>query len=315
MRSGMPDTLILKARSLLLGLFFLLSAGCTPEPVQTDLLLPVDFSNVPDDMVLTYFHTDKIEIKVKGDPRRIDQLQNKQITYSADLYTDLAFDPAGDSDSIDTGTYLIPVDRTRIPLDPSISVLDIRPSFLSVHLEKKATRTFKVTVPYTGEAAKGHMALAPSVEPVEVSLTGAQSMIMGLDALKTKPVDLAGAGETFKKEVPLDLETPELFSPAQPMFIVTVPIQPQLGERTIENLPIRLINAAKGVSVKPDRISIVVKGPVDVLGSKTVLDNTYAFMDLAGLTSGVHARHACIDVPVGLVMTGASPQVFTVKIK
>ena len=315
MRSGMPDKIYLKARNIFLGLFFLFFAGCTLEPVETDLLLPVDFSNVPEDMVLTYFHTDKIEIRVKGDPRRIDLLNEKNIIYSADLYTDLEFDPAGDSDSIETGTYLIPVDRTRIPLDPSITVLDISPSYLSVRLEKKISRTFKITVPYTGEPAKGHMALAPTLEPVDVTLTGAQSLINGLETLKTKPVDLSGASETFKKEVPLDLEKPDLFSPAQPMFIVTVPIQPQLGERTIEDLPIRLIGAAKGVSVKPDRISIVVKGPVDILGNKAELEKIHAFMDLSGLTSGIHARHACIDIPADLVMTGASPQVFTVKIK
>lgn len=311
----MPDTLNPKARIFFLGLFFLLFTSCTLDPVETDLLLPVDFSNVPDDMVLTYYHTDKIEIRVKGDPRRIDLLREKNIIYAADLYTDLEFDPAGDSNSIETGTYLIPVDRTRIPLDPTISVLNISPSFLSVRLEKKVSRTFKVTAPYTGEPAKGHLALAPSLEPAEVTLTGAQSRINGLETLRTKPVDLAGAGETFKKEVPLDLEDPQTFSPSQPMFIVTVPIQPQLGEKTVENLPIRLINAKGGVSVKPDRISIVIKGPVDSLGSKAVLEKIYAFMDLSGLTSGVHARHACIDIPPDLVMTGASPQVFTVKIK
>lgn len=311
----MPDRNHPRARNLLLGLFFLFLCACTLDPVETDLLLPVDFSNVPDDMVLTYFHTDKIEIRIKGDPRRIDLLQEKNIIYQADLYTDLEFDPAGDSDSIETGTYLLPVDRTRIPLDPAITVLDISPSFLSVRLEKKITKTFKVSVPYAGTPAKGHLALAPALEPTTVDLTGAQSLINGLEVLKTKPVDLSGASETFKKEVPLDLANPLLFSSAQSMFIVTVPIQPQLGERTIEDLPIRLVNAGGRALVTPDRISIVIKGPVDILGSKAVADEIHAFMDLEGLSTGVHARHALIDLPVNLVMTGASPQVFTVKIE
>jgi len=310
----MPDTLASKAL-VILGLFFLLLSACTTDPVETDLLLPVDFANVPEDMVLTYFHTDKIEIRVRGNPDRITALQETNITYPADLYTDLEFDPAGDSDSIETGAYLLPVDRNRIPLDPAVSILEISPSFLSVRLEKKLTRTFKVSVPYAGEPAKGHLALAPAMEPSTVDLTGAQSLIEGLEILKTKPVDLTGASETFKKEVPLDLENPQLFTPTQSMFIVTVPIQPELGERTIESLPIRLVNARGRVKVKPDHLSIVIKGPVDVLGSKALTENIHAFMDLSGLSSGIHARHASIDLPVDLVMTGASPQVFTVKIE
>ena len=310
----MPDRLTTKAL-VILGLLFLFLPNCTLDPVETDLLLPVDFANVPDDMVLTAFHTDKIEIKVKGDPQRITVLQEKNITYPADLYTDLEFDPAGDSDSIEPGTYLLPVDRNRIPLDPKVTVLEISPSYLSVRLEKKITRTFKISVPYTGEPAKGHVALAPAPEPSFVALTGAQPLIEGLDTLKTKPVDLAGANETFKKEVPLDLENPLLFSPDQAMFIVTVPIQPELGERTIEGLPIRLVNAQGKVKVKPEKLSIAIKGPVDVLGNNALTDNIHAFMDLTGLAPGIHARHACIDLPVDLVMTGASPQVFTVEIE
>ncbi|HCY88143.1 MAG TPA: hypothetical protein DHV36_23605 [Desulfobacteraceae bacterium] len=300
---------------LLAPAFFLFHTGCTVEPVESDFLLPVDFANVPDDMVLTNFHTDKIEIRIKGDPRKIEHLSGENILYSADLYTDLEFDPAGDSDSIEPGHYLLPVDRTRIPLDPSITVLDISPSYLSVRLEKKITRTFKVTVPYTGKPAKGHLALAPACDPPTVELTGAQTLIEKIDTLQTKPVDITGASEGFKKEVPLDLENPLLFSSGQAMFIVTVPIQSQTGKRTLADLPIRLTNSPKKVSIKPETITVEIKGPVDALSSKAITDEIYAFMDLKGLTPGVHARHAYINIPVDLVMTNADPQVFTVKIE
>lgn len=296
-------------------MFALLCLGCTVEPMETDLLLPVDFSNVPDDMVLTKFHTDKIEIRIKGDPRKIEVLNKETILYPADLYTDLEFDPAGDSDSIEPGHYLLPVDRTRIPLDPSITVLEISPSYLSVRLEKKVTKTFKVSVPYAGEPAKGHRALAPACDPPTVALTGAESLINKIDRLRTKPVDLTGADENFKKEVPLDLENPLLFSSDKNMFIVTVPIQARLGAKTIEAIPIQLRNSPQKVIIEPGGISIVIKGPQDVLANTAVLDEIYAFMDLKDLKPGIYARHAYINIPVNLVMTNANPQVFTVKIE
>ncbi|WDP90415.1 MAG: YbbR-like domain-containing protein [Desulfobacter sp.] len=321
MPSGMPDFKHIPARFAAAGIcFFLFLAvlqvsGCTVEPVETDILLPVDFANVPEGMVITQFHTNKIELRIKGNPGRIEKLNTETILYPADLYTDLEFDPAGASDSIEPGHYLLPVDRTRIPLDPAITILDISPSYLSVRLDKKITRTFKVTVPYSGEPAKGYMALAPAVDPPTVDLTGARTLIDGIKTLKTKPVDLGNAAEAFKKEIPLDLDNPLLFSADRPMFIVTVPIKPRTAVRTIEGIPIELRNRTGRVSIKPDRIDIEIKGPEDTLGAKAVLEQICAFMDLNGLKPGVYARHAYIDIPVDLVMTKASPQVFTVTIK
>ena len=86
-------------------------AGCTADPVETDLLLPVDFSNVPDNMVLTRFHTDKIEIKVRAAPELIDAIQVQNTRYLVDIFTDLSFDPAGDTVSIEPGEYLFRLKR------------------------------------------------------------------------------------------------------------------------------------------------------------------------------------------------------------
>ncbi|PIE61333.1 MAG: hypothetical protein CSA29_03765 [Desulfobacterales bacterium] len=298
----------------ILALISIQVPGCTFEPVETVILLPVDFSNVPDDMVLTQSHTETIELKIKGTPDRINMLNIKRMRYPADLYTDLEFDPAGDSDSIEAGRYLLPIDPSRIPLDPGITILEILPSFLSVQLDRKITKTFRVTVPYFGKTAKGYMALAPCVNPPTVDLTGAQTMIENIEILRLKPVDLGNASESFKKEVPLDLDNPLLFPAARPMFIVTVPIKPRIGVKALENLAIELKHAPIGVSIEPSRIDIEIKGPENILANNTILDQIVVFMDLKGLKPGVYARHAYIHLPVELVLTKAVPQVFTVTI-
>lgn len=286
------------------------------EPRETNLLLPVDYANVPDDMILTNFHTDKIAVRIKCRPKHIEKLSKKSLVYPADIYTDLAFDPAGSADAIEPGRYLLPVDKTRIPLGRSTSIVKITPSSLSIRLEKKVTRVFKVTVPYIGESAKGYMALSPVCEPATVALTGAKSLINRIKQLSTKPVDLTNANENFKKEVPLDLGQPELFTVAQSIFVVSVQVQPLTGTRTIEQIPIELQNRpGKKVSIEPSTISIDLKGPQEKLNTTTLTDKIHAFMDLEGLKPGVYARHVCIDIPVELVMTNASPRVFTVKIE
>ena len=307
----------LYCKSLLI-LMVLISAclySCTTEPVETDLLIPVDFSNVPENMVLTYFHTDKIEIKIQTNPRFMDFINKKNIRYPVDLYTDLEFDPAGASESIEPGTYLIPVEEKRIPLDPGIKILSIKPSYLSVQLEKKIKKTLKVSVPYTGKPAKGYIALEAATQPVSVELTGPAPLIFSIKELKTKPIDLTNANESFKKKIPLDLDDPSLVTSSDPIIIATVPIQQQLVSKTIENIPIQVWNCTFAVNIEPSQITIQIKGPFETISNKEITGQIYSFIDLKGLTPGVYVRHAYINIPVGLIMTDAAPQVFTIKIE
>ncbi|WP_457552841.1 CdaR family protein [Desulfobacula sp.] len=305
----------LYCNALILILFFLYLSGCTPEPVETDLLLPVDFSNVPENMVLTHFSTDKIEIRIQAYPKLMELINKKNIRYPVDLYTDLEFDPAGDSISIEPGSYLIPVEEKRIPMNRTIKILSITPSYLSVRLEKKVRKTFKITVPYIGKPAKGHIALDAATEPASVELIGAASLIQSIKELKTKPIDLTNAIENFKKKMPLDIKNPSITSSSDPIIIVSVPIQQKLVSKVIENIPIQVWNSTLKVNVEPSKITIKVKGPFEIINNKKITDKIYSFIDLKGLAPGVYARHAYINVPGKLIMTDADPQVFTIKIK
>jgi YbbR domain-containing protein len=200
-------------------------------------------------------------------------------------------------------------------VDPGITILEITPSFLSVHLEKIITRTFKISVPYTGTPAQGYIVLEPSAEPASVTLSGARSQIEAIQVLKTKPVDLTGAQETFKKEVPLDLENPRQYSTSDPIIVATVQIQEEQVEKTVENLPVQIRNCPFTAVIEPPAVTIVVKGPFAAMGNKNILGGIFAFIDLEGLSPGVYARNALINIPVGLVMTQADPRVFTVTIE
>jgi YbbR domain-containing protein len=160
------------------------------------------------------------------------------------------------------------------------------------------------------------MALSPVCEPATVALTGAQSLINRIEHLSTKPVDLTNADENFKKEVPLDLGQSEHFTAARSLFVVSVRVQPLTGTRTIEQIPIEIQNRpGEKVIIEPSTIAVELKGPQKNLNNTTLINKIYAFMDLDGLKPGVYARHAYIDIPVELVMTNASPRVFTVKIE
>jgi hypothetical protein len=312
----MPDLGHHKKSFYVLSILLLLSVwSCAPEPLETHLLLPVEFANVPKGMIVTQYRTDKIEIHIQGDPRLIEALTGKPVHYPADLYTDLDIDPAGASESIGPGYYMLPVDKRRIPIDPAITILEISPSYLGVRLENEITREFKIDVPYSGDLPEGLIALSPAPDPASVTLTGAESVIKDIEVLKTRPVDLTQAGESFKKEVPLDLQAPRYVTADTQIIVVSVQIQEKQVETTIENLPIQIRNCPFSARIEPDVMTIAIKGPYSIIHDKNTLDQIYAFLDLEGTGPGVYARHTIINIPVGLTMTRSDPQVFTVTIE
>ncbi len=298
--------------------FFLLClfiSGCTTDPVETDLLLPVDFSNIPENMVLTGFHTDKIEIKVRAIAKLIEDTQTEGTRYPVDLYTDLAFDPAGSSVSIEPGEYLIPVETGRIALRPGVKIISTKPSYLTVRLEKKIKKSFKIKVPYIGRPANGYMVLDAATEPPSVELIGPFSLIHSIKEVKTTPIDLTDARQSFKKKIPLDLKNPSVIPMPGHVVTVNVPVKEILVYKTIRDIPVMIRNTAHAVTIEPPRITIKVKGPFESLENRDILNYIHSFIDLKELDAGIYARHATIDIPVGLVMTDAVPRVFTVKIE
>jgi hypothetical protein len=311
----MPDLRHHKPFFRLLTILLLSVWGCAPEPVETHLLLPVKFTNVPRGMIVTQYRTDKIEIHIQGDPRLVETLNENPIHYPADLYTDLDIDPAGASESIGPGYYMLPVDKRRIPLDPAITILEISPSFLGVRLEKKIVREFRVEVPFSGELPEGLIALAPTTEPTSVTLSGAESLINEIQVLKTRPVDLTNARESFKKEVPLDIDSPRLVATDSPIVVVSVQIQEAQVETTIEQIPVQIQNSSFSARIEPEAMTIAVKGPYSIIHNKQVMEQINAFVDLEGMNPGVYARHSYINIPVGLIMTRSDPRVFTVTIE
>ncbi|OGR10991.1 MAG: hypothetical protein A2097_00080 [Desulfobacula sp. GWF2_41_7] len=297
---------------LLWCIFF--TAGCNTEPVETDLLFPVDFSNIPENMVLTEFRTDKIEIRIQAAPRLMERINKESIRYSVDLYTDLAFDPAGDFDSIEPGEYFVPVYKKRIPMNSAIKILNVKPSYLIVRLEKKVRKIFQIKIPYTGTPAQGYMALDAASDPPSVELTGPASVIDTIIELKTKPIDLTNINEGFKKKIPLDLEYPSIVSSTDQVVTVTVPVQQRFVSKIIENIPVLVWNSAFPVKIEPAGITVSIKGPFEKVSNKEVLNRIYSFIDLKGMKPGVYVRQAYVDIPVDLIMTDASPQMFTIKI-
>ncbi len=292
----------------------LIIPGCDKKPVETNLLLPVEFSSIPSNLILTSPLDEKIEIRVSGDIDQIEAIKNLNLKYFVDLYTDLASDPAGEKNYLDPRIYYLPVLEKRIFVPPGVKILMVKPAYIKVNLEKKVIKSFPVTVPYVGKEAAGYVALSARIEPEKVMLTGPESIIRSIQTIKTKPIDLTNIKESFKKKIPVELQG--LNTKSNPRIItVYIPIEKIQTTKVFEKLPVELKNARHGCSVNPSTIMLTIKGGHDILNKQETKENIKISIDVKGLKSGVYVRRAVIDLPLGLIMTDAEPEIFTVTIE
>jgi len=287
--------------------------GCSSEPEETNLLIPLGFSSLPPNLVNIPSDTTNIEIQIKGPARFVKLASHEDLSYLVDLYFDLALDPAGNATNIEPGTYSIPVVEERIPLHPSLSITNITPAFIKVHLEKKMAKRLFVHVPYKGEPAPGYNALDATADPVVVEVTGAESAIEDLTLIQTKTVDITNARESFKKNLPLDLD-PSI-GVDTPIVMATIPIVETIVTQSFKDLPVITKNSPENTMIIPQTMEIKIKGPMNILKKSGIRKQFSIYIDLEGLGPGVYVRRAIIKLPVGLILADTRPELFTITIK
>jgi len=297
-------------------LFFLLClhAGCTTEQVETSLLIPVNFTSVPSDLIVTNPATENIQIRIRGNPALVDRIESMNLEYNVDLFTELSSDPAGFRSGIEPGFYTIPMIEKRIGLPRAAMIVDINPSHIRVDLERKAVKILPVKVSYSGKPARGHVALPAGTEPDTVRVEGAESTVGALESIATKPVELNRTDTTFKTKVPLDIEESSI-TPSTRIVTAMVPVKEKLVSRSFDDLEVKMKNALYPCSIVPSGISITVKGPYDMVNKSGLKEMFDIFIDLGGLSPGVYNRMAVIELPAELLLTDAGPEIFTVKIE
>ena len=297
------------------ALVIALFTGCSPEPEETNLLVPLGFSSPPSNLVKIPSHATNLEIRIKGSSRLVKQASQEDLSYLVDLYTDLALDPAGNASTIDPGIYSIPVMEERIPLHPRLTITAVTPSFITVQLETKLTKRLPVHVPYTGKPAPGYTALDAATDPMVVEVIGAESAIGSLAWIETKPVDISNARENFKKNIPLDLGFSATVETSTAMVVATVPIVETIVTQTFDEMPITTKNSPPKTTILPTTMEIKVKGPRNTLKKSGFREQFRIYIDLEGLAPGVYVRRAVIELPVGLILADTRPELFTVTIE
>jgi YbbR domain-containing protein len=106
------------------------------------------------------------------------------------------------------GKHEVPLEAWPVDgLPPSIKVLGFTPQSITVRLEPKTTRKVKVVPRSVGTPDSEHAVKAIVVTPDTVEVTGPKQMVVEVDAVDTRPIDVSGW--SADGEVAVELELPK----------------------------------------------------------------------------------------------------------
>jgi YbbR domain-containing protein len=286
---------------LLLAVAFLALVAKT-EKKNLDLAIAVTFDGLAEDLLLTGPPRPSVRLLVSGTPTAIEAIDPGAFSCRLDL------------SGLGEGTHTVPVNPLNIGLPDGVALRELLTPSLRIRLEQVSSKTVDVIPVLQGNPAPGFAVTTVTLKPDRIVLKGPAAMLAGIDTVKTRPIDLEAASESFKKEVPLNLPSSVAVAPPLRIAVAQVEIDERIITRVLENIPV----SGKGIGadhrIDPPVITLTVSGPEAIVNAVEADPAFAVTVDMTGLAPGTHFLKAAINLPLRTTLVRVSPERFTVSI-
>ena len=269
---------------------------------ETEIFIPVDSGQIPAGLTITGPPLKDIEVHVRGSKSAIKTLSDLKSRYVLDL------------SEVDVGVKSIPINPDRIHLPRTISIIKINPTFLTVRIANEIKKELPVKIFFSGKPATGFLVAYALAKPLSVILRGPENILGPMEEVLTKPINIKGLSESFKKEIALDIvEDLEIIAPSE-IILAEVFIEERIVTRKFYDIKVEGKDSPYVYGITPAAINIEVKGPVNIIEKLHTEKGIKVYVDLEGLKPGIYVRRAAITLPIKTTLIGVKPEIFTVKI-
>lgn len=275
-----------------------------PEPpFETNMFIQLDPTGVPDGLALSGRLPKGTDVCIRGPKSQVENLANQTLHYALDL------------SRVTLGVQSLALSGEHLHLPDGVVAVSFDPSFLALRIEHEIRKEVPVAIKLTGKPGSGFRVASAVPKPASLFLRGPQSILEPIDAVLTKPVDLKGAVESFRKEMALDLPEGVGVIDCSAIITAALAIEEQIISKKIAAIPVTGRNALYAFSITPCQIDVTLKGPFGLLNKIERDESIEVYVDLKDLKPGVYVRRATISVPPEMTLADVSPELFTVTIK
>lgn len=265
------------------------------EKVDTWLDIPLEFIDLPDNLVIRTGMRNRIQIRVRGASGIIRGLDAQRLAYKADL------------SSLRVGLNTILLKQQNIPLNTSLEVMEISPPRLELDVDKIVSRTVPVLVDWKGDIPADFELKEIVVRPQEITLKGASSVLEAMKEVRTNRVDIP-SDVVRSWETKIALSIPEELESNVADVLTSFVFVPKTKTMWVK-LPVE-VDQAQGFDVKvsPSFVRLKLDIPLPLLREKNWRDRIVPrVVPESMLSPGTQEIPYKISLPDDTVLLEAKP--------
>lgn len=167
------------------------------------------------------------------------------------------------------GEYNLPV---KIQVADELMAFDpfevkVKPEHIKIRVENKDLKFIPVQASLVGEPEHGYEVTEVNIEPAYVEIVGPETIIENTDKLYTEMIDVSGLAKKEYYEVGYKTVNKLLTISYEGPFEVNVLIEPQMMERTLENIQVNIVSLKENFYLQDDilPVNVTLSGTVPVL--------------------------------------------------
>jgi YbbR domain-containing protein len=272
--------------------FFLWLYVTAQQGENQSFRVPLSISGIPDSLTIIHDVPEFVEVTIRGSRSNLMKLR---------LFGRL--EATVDMSKAEKGHNTVPLSAAVINLPEQIDPREVtvdNPKTLVLNFEEVITKSVPVRIAYKGEIPDDVIINGtPVIIPSRVKITGASSIIEGIEVISTSEIAIKGHKGEFSEEVELVLGG---------MDIKIVPDRVQIemsihkrAIRTLANIPPTMLQGDESLSVEysPRTVSLTIEGPEEIIKEITTEDVS-VILDLTGRQAGTYVIEPEVIVPNGI---------------
>ncbi|MCS6797984.1 MAG: hypothetical protein NZ898_05565 [Myxococcota bacterium] len=167
----------------------------------------------------------------------------------------------------DTSLRYYYFEPTSFELPASLSVVAIEPASIPLTWVDRDRRELPVVVRFEGSPGPGlRLAANPRVEPPRIVVSGPSLELVALPHVETDPLDVSELGPgTHERRVRLVRPPPHGRYEGPDVVRVSFEVVVDEQQRRIDDVPVTVLGPGARLTLRPDRVDVVVRGRPDVL--------------------------------------------------
>ncbi len=272
--------------------FFLWLHVTAQQGENQSFRVPLAMAGIADSLTITHDVPESVEVTIRGSRSNLMKLR---LFGRLEATVDLSKAVKG-RNTVSLSAAMINLSEQ---IDPREVTID-NPKTLVLNFEDVVTKSVPVRIAYRGEIPDDVIIDgSPVIIPARVKLTGAASILKGIEALSTREIDIRGRRGDYSEEFDLILGGMDI-RVVPDRVLIEMSIHKR-AVRTLANIPPTMLREDESLTVEysPRIVSLTIEGPEDLIREITTEDVS-VILDLTGKAPGTYLIEPEVIVPKGI---------------